>query len=319
LGDVLIVKLDGEEIRVDLSSPEMAEGEATVWRRVEQRGLIRKRRLWETVVTNYRVFRYSYVRGVMDYCHPLVNVELVATLSVAKPLTAYRLAGITSKGLPVFLSKRVGVSVSGLMAVVSGGRVWDEFRVDEPQKVKKLVEACKSLYRAQVQRPILEARLLKDRRTLEVSPLGPGIPRTRLSLLEPRLARGEYAVRRLVGYPDGRSEVFVTNYRIFELDLETGSVEHSAPLNMVELFVVGSRPVRKRELRKPVLLERGWLRFYKGISNRSYFRVGDVVALVDGSVAVRLENVLDPDGFKSLVDTVKRQLYGAGEDPRPSG
>jgi len=319
LGDVLIVKIDGREVRVNLSSPEMAEGETVVWRHVEHRGLILKRRLWETVITNYRVFKYNYERGVMVYCHPLVNAELVVTLSVAKPLTAYGLAGITSKGLPVFLSKKAGVSVTGYMAVVAGGKIWDEFMVDEPQKVRDLAEACKSLYRVQVQKPILEARLLEDSQTLEISPLDPSLPRARVNLLEPRLARGEYVVRRLVGYPDGRSEVFVTNYRVFEVDLETRSVKRSAPLNSVEFFVVGSRPVRRRKLSKSILLERGWLQFYKNISSRFYFRVGDVVALVDGSVAVRLENVLDPDGFKRLVDTVKRQLYGAGEAARPSG
>lgn len=309
--DVLIVKPDGREVRVSLSSPEMAEGEAVIWKHVEPRGLIRKRRTWEAVITSYRVYRYDYERGAMLYCHPLFNVDFVVTLSMVKPIAAYGLAGITSKGIPVFLSKKVGVSVTGYMAVVAGGRVLDELRMDEPYRVRNLAEACKSLYRAEPQRPILEAKLLEGGQTLEVTPLDSGVSGTRLSLLEAKLARGEYLVRRLVEYPGGRREVLATNYRLFELNLETGAVECSAPLSSVELFVVGSRPVRKRGLRRPILLEGGWLRFYRRLSNRFYFRVGDVVALVDGSVAFRLENVLDPDGFKNLMDTVRRQLYGA--------
>lgn len=310
MNEALVVRIDDHEVRVDPFSPRLAEAEMTIWRSVERRGLLRKRMVYETVITNFRVFRYNHERGVMDYWTPLGDTELVATLSVAKPLTAYRLAGITSRGVPVFLSKRVGLLVTGFIAVVFRGRVWDELKIEGLWRVKKLIDAAKQSYLGGERKPLLEAKP-RGGGILEISPLDQSLPAARLNLLDPNLVMGEHVVRRLVeGRAGGLREILITCYRVFERDLKTGSVLYSAPLNRVELFVVGSKPVRKRGFRKPLLLERDWLRLYRRISGDSIFRVGCVVVLAEGSLVARWEHVLDPDGLKGLIDAVRLQLYG---------
>ena len=304
----------GKRVEIDLSNPRLAGGEEVLWRYVEHKGLTKKRVAEERVITNYRIFDYDHERGEMTCAVPLMNADLVVTLTIFRSESgAVNLVGVSEDGEPVFDFAPVDVRNFGCIAVVAYGVMNAEFLVEEPAKLKKLIDAVK---RARYGEPVYEplVRVSREGSILTVEPVNPGYPGpvgVRVDLYQPELAWGELSIRRLVeSRGEGDGVVFITHCRVFGLSRDR-DVEYSIPLVDAEFLVESVEPMRKGRLKSPVMLNHTWLEFYGKLSKDTYFRVGDVAVLSGGSIVARWKNVLDPYGLKNLVDTVKAQLYGS--------
>jgi len=304
----------GRRVEIDLRDPRLVEGEEVLWRYVEHKGFTEKRVAEERVITNYRIFDYDHDRGEMTCAVPLMSAELVVTLTMFRSESgAVNLVGVSEDGEPVFDFTPVDVRNFGCIAVVAYGVVNAEFLVEEPAKLKSLVDAVRQARHGKpTYKPLIEVTREEDVLTVKPIRLGcPGPVEVKVDLYEAGLVQGELPVRRLVE-SRGRGEVvFITHCRVFGLSRD-GDVEYSIPLAEVELLVESAEFTMKGELRSPVMLNHTWRGFYGELGRDTYFRVGDVAVLNRDRVVARWKNVLDPYGLKNLVDTVKTQLYGSG-------
>jgi hypothetical protein len=135
---------DGGKEILDMESPQLIEGESIIWAMERQKGIFNKRKVWEAVVTNVRVFQYNHEEGRMEAYCLLANAEFlvlksrrVRRSSWAGPFVYYRGIGAYAGG-----SSSEYITV-GTVAVMSGGRIVTEWEVESPRDFVRFINAAK--------------------------------------------------------------------------------------------------------------------------------------------------------------------------------
>lgn len=134
-----------KKIEIDMRSPKLVEGETVLWSAAKHKGILKRSKVWEAVITNYRIFQYNWEEERMEaYCLlkdaelTVLNARRVRKSSWAGPFVYSR--GVGAHG---GVSKSEYITV-GSIVVSAGGRLitrWDN--IEDPKGVVELVKTIK--------------------------------------------------------------------------------------------------------------------------------------------------------------------------------
>ena len=133
-----------KKVFLDVYSPELIEEEQVIWSAYREKGFFRKRKVWEAMVTNLRIFEYDWEKRKMIAFCLLKDAEIIVEKTWRVRRSAWAGPIIYRRGLGGYggFSQSTYVTV-GIVTIVANGKVITRWEIEDPRGFKKLVDTVK--------------------------------------------------------------------------------------------------------------------------------------------------------------------------------
>jgi len=133
-----------KDVSLNMDSPLLTDGEEIVWSAAKYKGFFRKRKVWEAVVTNYRIFEYDWENKRMIVCCLLEDAEPVVERTWRVRRSTWGGPVVYRRGFGVYggygQSRYVTV---GILSIVANGRVVTRWEIEDPRGLQRLIKTVK--------------------------------------------------------------------------------------------------------------------------------------------------------------------------------
>jgi hypothetical protein len=139
----LELEVRGQKVVLDMDSPEIHPFESVLWALEKHKGVFHRKKVWEAVVTNIRVFQYNYETGKMEaYClFPLADFQVLNSRRVRRSSWAGPFVYRGGVGAYAGTSSSQYVTV-GTVAVLSQGKLVTKWEVQSPHDLVKFLKSA---------------------------------------------------------------------------------------------------------------------------------------------------------------------------------